>query len=304
MFQLKYVRIIIVGLFILNGCQQESSNKLSFDKIEIWNMPADGMRVPAPRTLNIDNDGNLLVLDNAGRLIVFDPTGKVVKKWSMPDVELGHPEGVCVLNDGKIAVADTHYNRVVIFNSDGSVYKIWGEKGTAKGQFSNPVGICKDAKGDLYVCEYGDSDRVQKFSVDGKFLLSFGKGGTEKGEFQRPSGLFWHQGKVYVADAVNDRIQVFNDNGTISSMIAQNNAEKKLFYLPYDLCLGNDETLYVVEYGNSCISKLTLDGKLIGKFGSAGAARGQLQTPWGVAMDSAGRVFIADTGNRRIVVLR
>ena len=285
------------------SCSQPVKKNMAFSSITIWNMPASGKMVPAPRTLTIDNSGNLLVLDSAGQLITYNPQGKIIKKWSMPETKLGHPEGVCVLKDGKIAVADTHYNRIVIFNPTGSVYKIWGKKGIKAGEFSNPVGICKDANGDLFVCEYGNTDRIQKFTVDGKSLLTFGKNGTKPGDFQRASGLIWHKNKIYVADAVNNRIQIFSDKGKLLQVIDKDTTGKPLFYLPYDIFLGIKGKLYIVEYGNSCIAKLELDGKLIGKFGSAGSNRDQFKTPWGIAIDANGRIFVADTGNRRIIVL-
>ncbi|MFT4637588.1 MAG: sugar lactone lactonase YvrE [Verrucomicrobiales bacterium] len=58
----------------------------------------------------------MIVLDDAGRVLVFDRDGKVLRRWSMPDVSVGRPEGVVVLNDGRIVVGDTHYT------TDGSSF--------------------------------------------------------------------------------------------------------------------------------------------------------------------------------------
>lgn len=295
----------MVLLLAICSCAPNQQQQLAVKNISIWNMPAYNKRVPAPRTLIVDKNDNLIVLDNAGRLIRFNPDGKVMKIWSMPDVELGHPEGVCQLADGRLVVADTHYNRIVVFKKDGRVDNIWGQKGTEEGMFSNPVGVCTDPDGNLYTCEYGDCDRIQKFTVDGKLLMSFGQSGTGQGQFQRPSGLFWNEDKIYVADAVNDRIQIFSDDGKYLKTIDKwtNAGGRDSFYLPYDICHAANGAFYVVEYGNSRICKFDREGQFQGAYGTTGAGRRQLETPWGVAADSRGRVFIADTGNRRIVVL-
>ena len=67
--------------------------------------------------------------------------------------------------------------------------------------------------------------------------------------------------------------------------------------------MGRDGTLYVVEYGVGRVSRVSLDGKLLGRFGSAGSGEGEFATPWGIAVDSKMRIRVADTGNRRIVEL-
>jgi DNA-binding beta-propeller fold protein YncE len=218
----------------------------------------------------------------------------------MPKSELGHPEGIVVLKDGRIAVTDTHYSRIVIFKPNGEVDKIFGKKGTKRGELGNPVGIAEDPQENLYVCEYGFSDRVQKFDKNGNILLEIGRAGIKPDEFQRPSGIVYNKKKLYIADAVNNRVQIFTNQGKHVKTITASPA----FYLPYDIKLGKDGYLYVVEYGNNCITKLTIDGTVIGRFGKNSKDKLQLKSPWGVAVDSTGTVYIADTGSRRVMVLK
>ena len=244
----------------------------------------------------------LFVLDNAGRMLVYNKSGELVRQWRMPDYKIGKPEGSCVMLDGRIAVADTHYHRVVFFDQQGTVVGMLGEEGNAPAQFIYPVGVTQDAHGHLYVAEYGGNDRVQKFTADGKFVLAIGKSGTQPGEFQRPSGVVWREGVVYVADAINNRIQAFQDDGQFLRVVAD--AETACLYYPYDVALAPDDTLFVVEYGGGRVSQISLDGKLLGQYGSPGRGEGQLYTPWGIAVSKSGKVAIADTGNRRVVELQ
>lgn len=291
---------IVSSLLCLLGCgKTEEQPSLSYKKISVIQMPPAGRKIPTPRAMCVDPQDNLLVIDDAGRVLLFDKTGKLTRQWMMPESALGHPEGVLVLRDGRIAVPDTHYSQVVIFTPDGKVDKVFGKKSTAEGDFGSPVGIAEDPEGNLYICEYGFSDRVQKFTKDGVFIRSIGKAGMKKDEFQRASSLIHHQGKIFVTDAVHNRIQVYTDEGKYVKSIAV----KPSFYLPYDIQLGNDGCLYVVEYGNNCITKLTKDGTLLGRLGMSSKDKLHLKSPWGLAVDSSGKIYIADTGNRRIVVV-
>ena len=269
-------------------------------------MPVEGATVPAPREMTWGPDEReLYVLDNAGRVLVFSgDTGKLARSWHMPEWDVGRAEGICIFKDGRVAVADTHYHRVVFFTRAGVELTELrhGSYGREPGQFIYPVGIVQDPDENYYVCEYGGNDRVQKFSVDGKLLLEFGTFGVDPGQMQRPSGILWHDGQIYVADAMNSRIQVFTEDGDFVAILGADSVQPALHY-PYDVTLGPDEALYAVEYGSGQVSRLDLSGRVTGVFGTTGNEHGQLATPWGLAVDRSGRVVVADTGNRRIVEL-
>ena len=175
----------------------------------------------------------------------------------------------------------------------------FGSEGTGRGQFIFPVGICKDPDENLYVCEYGGHDRVQKFTRDGEWLAEFGSFGTGSGQFQRPSGLAWLEKKIYVTDAINHRVLIFSDTGKF----IQNLGDPKppQLYLPYDIALGPDGILNVIEYGAGRLSRFTPAGDLVAQFGESGQGTGQFATPWGLTVDSKGRIYVADTKNRRLV---
>ncbi|RPI83393.1 MAG: hypothetical protein EHM42_08460 [Planctomycetaceae bacterium] len=83
----------------------------------------------------------------------------------------------------------------------------------------------------------------------------------------------------------------------------QGAAESALEY-PYDIALSPAAELYVVEYGACRVSRFDLNGKLLGRFGTNGRDDGQFTTPWGLAVDRNSRVYVADTGNRRLVQLK
>ena len=156
------------------------------------------------------------------------------------------------------------------------------------------------------MCEYGGNDRVQVFTRDGEWLREFGTPGTGAGQFQRPSGLVWHGGKVFVADAINNRVLVFTDAGSFLGLLGGGADGKSAltFNLPYDITLAPDGNFYVIEYGAGRLSRVSLDGRLLGRYGKSGRGDAEFATPWGLTADSRMRVLVADTMNRRIVALQ
>lgn len=265
-------------------------------------VPSEGPKVPAPRAVHATVKNELFVLDNAGRVLVYDQQGKLLRKWFMPEYSVGKPEKICVLKDQRVAVADTHYHRVVFFDQSGTVLSKLGSFGHGPSQFIYPVAIAQDDDQNIYVCEYGDNDRIQKFSNDGRYLLEFGSFGTKPGQFMRPSGIVWHDHKIYVVDAFNNRIQYFSESGKYLGVFGDS-ADAGLDY-PYDLTRSTDGNFYVVEYGAGRISKFSPQGKLLGRIGQISPTERELNTPWGITVGLDQRVWVADTGNRRIVEWR
>jgi ABC-type multidrug transport system ATPase subunit/DNA-binding beta-propeller fold protein YncE len=301
-------RIVLKALLCLllclqiTGCRRATGPTIPVAEVHLWPVPPEGLLQPAARSLTIGNHGEVIALDTGGRVLVYAPDGSIAREWHMPDSKNGNPEGVCVLRDGRIVVGDTHYHRVVVFAPDGKTFKTFGKEGQGPGEFIYPVAVAKDAQENLYIAEYGSNDRVQKFTSDGKFLLAFGSFGTNPGQFQRPSGLVWREGKIYAADAFNNRIQVFTDDGKFLKILDSSDQPLAL-QLPYDLKLGTDDMLYVIEYGAGRVTKFDLNGRVLGRFGTNGTGAGQFATPWGIAVDARKRIYVADTGNRRVVEL-
>ncbi len=293
-----------LGMLIPVGCGKQGQDpELFIEEIRSWEVPASGRFLPAPRGLYSDEDDNVYMLDDAGRVLVYDKSGHILRQWYMPEYEIGKPEGVWKLRDGRVAVADTHYHRVVVFKPDGTVDFMFGSKGREPGQFNFPVAIAQDKSGYLYVGEYGDHQRIQKFTESGEFVLQFGQHGTADGEFQRPSGLALRDGEIYVVDAFNNRVQVFSDAGKFLRVLKLPDNSDPLAY-PYDIRVTSENLVYIIENKAARLTVMRTDGTMVGRYGHPGRGLNEFYQPWDLTVLTDGRILIADTGNHRLVELK
>ncbi|MBN1808221.1 MAG: ATP-binding cassette domain-containing protein [Planctomycetes bacterium] len=296
---LKVFSMLVIAL--LFGCWGPPPEwELGVREVNYWNMPPEGPKIPAPRDVAMGAGGEAYVLDTAGRVLVFDTSGRLAGKWWMPEYDVGKAEGVCVLKNGNIAVADTHYSRVIVFDAGGTELFRFGGFGRDDGRFVYPVAVAEDDEGFIYVCEYGGNDRVQKFTPDGKFAGRYGAFGSGPTNFQRPSGIAWLNGEIVIADAMNNRLVGWSPAAGTERIIGRPGADQRLD-LPYDVACDGAGFMYVVEYSGAHVTRLAPDGSVAGRWGSVGRGPGQLNTPWGIDVDRTGRILVTDTGNRRIV---
>jgi hypothetical protein len=146
-------------------------------------------------------------------------------------------------------------------------------EGIPGSSFSRPTDVAWDRAGNVYVADgIGNNDRVAKFDKDGRFIKHWGSTGKGPGQFEGIKALAIDaQGNVYAADLGNRRIQVFDAEGTFKSEFASVGA-------PHAMCItrGTPQYLYISHVGDedgmddAAIYKVQLDGKVVGKFGSAG----------------------------------
>ncbi len=203
--RLAFAWLAAVVLGVAAGCggAGEDGPALSFAAVRVRATPNAGPQLPAPRGVGIGPTGasgepEAYVLDDAGRVLVFSAEGEERRRWNMPSNVNGNPEGICVYRPPGserwlVAVADTHFHRVVLFTTEGEEVARFGVEGDEPGNFRFPVAVCADDAGRLYVGEYGGNDRVQVFSPHPEHapLRSIGTFGTGPGQFSRPGGVVW-----------------------------------------------------------------------------------------------------------------
>lgn len=290
--------LLLVGL---SGCLDPSPSEGELDLI--WGRVglSDG-RFQKPRALAIDKQDQIYVVDMTGRVQCFTAEGEFLRKWTTPKQDNGRPTGLGVDRQGRIMVADTHYFRVLFYSPDGElVDTIGGTMGQGPGEFGFVTDAVQDSRGNYYISEYGQYDRVQKFTAEGEYLLTIGRHGSAPSEFVRPQALeIDEQDRLWVADSCNHRIQIFSPDGELVQMWGEHGSEPGQLSYPYGIVLDGKGHVYLCEYGNHRVQKFTAEGKSLGCWGEAGRREGQLFNPWSLVIDSQGRVHVLDTNNHRL----
>ena len=187
-----------------------------------------------PMACALDKDVNVYVTDEyLDRITIFNKDGDYVSHWGTHgsgDGELDRPAGI-IIRDDIVYVVDSRNHRVQRFTLDGQHISQFGSHGSGNGQFDTPWGICLDKDGNIFVADWRN-DRIQSFTADGQWLASFGQPGSggdasiarEHGGIRaipRPVGFFNRptsvavdkDGDIYVADWLNNRVQVLTPEG-------------------------------------------------------------------------------------------
>ena len=216
-----------------------------------------------------------------------------------------------------------------IASADGSVVSTLAGSGVpgfadgpgATAQFRNPVGVAVDAAGNVYVADHSNS-RIRKVSpagvvstLAGSGLYGFSDGPGATAQFGGPTGVAVDAaGNVYVADLGNQRIRKVSPAGVVSTLagsgvsgFADGPGATAQFNLPLGVAVDSAGNVYVADGINQRIRKVspagvvsTLAGSGVFGFADGPGATAQFWGPTGVAVDSAGNVYVAEGGNQRI----
>lgn len=180
-----------------------------------------------------------------------------------------------------------------------------GEKGRASGQMRLPVGVAVGS-GRLYVTDT-QNHRVEVFNTDAglEFEFDFGRHGHADGNFAQPEGAVQARKpaqRLYVADRYNNRIQVFDAQGTPLLTFGSEGSADGQFNQPSALAVDAVGNVYVADTMNHRVQIFESDGTFKTVFGRSGTGEGEFDQPVGIAVDAGGTIFVADRLNSRIQV--
>ncbi len=262
-----------------------------------------------PGDVAVAANGDLWVLDTGNdRVEEFTPGGEYVGGFGSAgsgDGELDAPSALALAPGGEVWVADTGNNRIEEFSEGGGFLRSVGSKGTHSGKFESPEGIAVDGDGLVWVADTGNN-RLQEFSEEGGFLEVVGSRGSEPGRFDKPSGVaIAANGNVWVADRLNDRVQEFSEAGAYVGEFGVGGVEAGEMFEPDGVAVA-DGYVWVGELGRDRVQVFSEGGVYAVGFGVEGS-EGEglsLRAPMGLAVDASGDVWVADSGNDRVVEWR
>jgi len=277
------------------------------------------------QSVRIDAQDNIWAVDQgSGNVMKFDPDGRLVLVLGRKPEAIGvrpaagrggAPEGRGAAPEGRGAPAapgargaPTSAPAEGRGGAPGGRLGPPGPPGTGipGDNFMRTADVAIDRAGNIYVADgvskAGGNARVAKFDKDGHFIKSWGFRGSDPGQFNSLRGVVLDaQGNVYVADAGNKRIQVFDGDGNVKSQITG-------IGVPTALCItpGSHQYLYssnsndpeTLDDGE--IYKLELDGKIVGRFGRAGHLPKEFGTVNAIDCRGENELYVGELLNWRV----
>lgn len=282
--------------------------KESYDRF--YDAADTGTTFYAPTAIDIDNEGNLYVTDytyhgnnRVVKLAAADGQATVLidNGLGFGEQQFWGPFGIAVDPAGYLYVGAYWGGSVSKFTLSGEFINKWSSASDRIGFFAHPHALAVDPVGNIYVADSANY-RIQRIdAVDGS-ITYWGSKGSGDGQFegdpdahQGPHAIKVHpNGDIYVADTLNNRIQVFDSTGAYLDQIGD------LTY-PSGLAIDPDGNIYVAEWsGSHQIKKFDSAHNQIGVWGGYGSSDGKFYNPHGIAIDADGLVYVADANNNRI----
>ena len=254
-----------------------------------WSRTPSGTDIQAPSGVAVDSQDRVYVFQRQGSpVLVFDRDGHFVEPWHRRNGLPADAHHIHVGPDDTVYLIDRDSHMVLAYDTKGEFLWSLGTRDEAAMQapFNHPADACIAPSGEIFVADgYGNSS-VHRFSADGDYIKSFGSPGRGPGQFVVPHSVRVSQdGRVYVADRENHRVQVFTSEGEFL-------AEWTDFKCPMGVHIDANQVVYVTDQIPR-ISLYTLDGELL--------ARGRtFEGMHQVYTDSQGSIYGIDTANERV----
>lgn len=240
------------------------------------------------------------------------------------DPRFDRPLAAAFAPDGRIYVADSGNNRVVVFDEEGRYVSQFGGLGVGKpaaggvrswepGTMNFPIGIDVDENGDVYVADFRN-DTIQVFDSEGRWLRRFpspesvtGRGGSGQGGAGiAVTDVEVTSDRVYATDSY--QVLVFDKDGELLDQYGRPGVEPGEFDRPAGIAAGEDGTVYVSDSNNNRVQAFSAELEPLWQAGAPVTSltrrlEGPLNLPRGIGVYEDGSLIVADALEQRLVRL-
>jgi len=296
---------------------------LTFELVPDWEQLPAGWRHGDVAGVATDSQDRVYVFNRSEHpVIVYDRDGHFLRSWG--EGVFTRPHGITIHQDVVYCADDTDHT-VRAFRLDGELvwtlgtlhqpsdtgYSPEGRTNLLSirrggGPFNRPTRLAVAPNGELYVSDGYGNARVHRFSAKGELIQSWGEPGDAPGQFNLPHSVWVHtDGRVFVCDRENDRIQIFSPDGELLHIWTG-------LTRPGDLFIDPDGHVFVGEMAwepgatsmagrpydevrAPQMSVRDLDGQLLTRWGGPDpCAPGSFASPHGLWLDSHGDLYVAE----------
>src|SRR6266508_1203052 len=229
---------------------------LTFEVVPNWEQLPAGWSHGDVAGIATDSQDRVYVFNRSEHpLIVYDRDGHFLDSWG--EGAFSRPHGITITPDDSLYRATDTDQTVCKYTPDGKLLQVLGtpNQGSDTGYtggdlqsisrgaepFNRPTRLSRSTTGELYISDGYGNARVHRFTADGELIQSWGEPGTAPGQFNLPHSVWAHtDGRVFVCDRENDRIQIFSPTGELIN--TWTNVTR-----PGDLFIDGNGVVYVGE---------------------------------------------------------
>jgi len=347
---MKNSMLVSFLLIAVLACAQPSSvQEIRFRSVpDFLKLPAD-LYLGEVAGVSVNSKGHIFVFSRGNttgpayaaagaQLLEFDANGKFLREIGHNLYAWSYAHSVKVDREDNVWVADKGSDMVIKFSPEGRVAMVFGRKQEASddgtgplkhvrplfppvdGMFREVTDVAWDAAGNAFISDGYVNSRIAKVDKNGNWLKSWGEPGDQPGQLNTPHSIAVDaQGRVYVADRGNRRIQVFDGDGKFLRQItidvpAPPDARPAIGNkptattgtlapgAPWAICItpGPNQVLFSADAYPGRIYKLNLDGKVLGFLGESGKQLRQFGWIHEIACPSEKEIYVAELLNWRV----
>ena len=254
----------------------------------------------SPFAVCSDGGSRIFVADSGAQTVhVFDLETRKHAFLTLPAPRhFSQPAGIAWDPRGRLFVSDSVGGSIEVFNAKGEY-----QAQIAPPAFVRPAGLAWDSRNNrLLVADVG-KHCIFFLSAEGTILNTLGQRGILLGQFNFPTNVAVdHQGRIYVSDTLNFRIQQFSPELRPTLAIGQKGDKPCCLSQPKGIAVDSEDHLYVLDAQFEAIQIFNAQGQLLLTFGEEGHGPGQFWLPAGIFIDPRNRLWVADVYNRRLQV--
>ena len=282
------------------------SGNYRYEELPDWPQLPNGWDIGEVVDVAVDRQDRVYLFSRGAHpVMVFERDGEFLGSWG--EGLFTRPHGITIDQDGILYCVDDDGHWIGCFTAEGKLLSQIGSRGlSAAAQSGEPFNLptkvaIAPQSGTLYISDGYGNARVHRFSKEGTRLCSWGEYGTDPGQFNLPHSVCTDsEGKVYVADRENHRIQIFDENGTYLDQWNNMHRPCGLHIAGDQVYIGQLFTQLALnsDYPNigACVSIHDLTGRRLARLGEPryGEAPGQFIAPHGIGVDSRGDLYIGE----------